>query len=113
MVQICMCAFVIFMTPGMYNALTGIGASISDKPTADNASVALYSTFATIGFFGGTICNTIGVRASLMLGGIGYALYAGSLLSFNHNENKGFVIFAGAFWVFVLLCFGQPKVWLS
>lgn len=97
MVQICMCAFVIFMTPGMYNALTGIGASISDKPTADNASVALYSTFATIGFFGGTICNTIGVRASLMLGGIGYALYAGSLLSFNHNENKGFVIFAGAF----------------
>ncbi|RLV93780.1 hypothetical protein JA1_002180 [Spathaspora sp. JA1] len=97
MTQVVMLAFVVFMTPGMFNALSGIGASISDKATSDNASVALYSTFATIGFFGGTICNTIGVRASLMLGGTGYALYAGSLLSFNHNENKGFVIFAGAF----------------
>ncbi|CAK9437881.1 uncharacterized protein LODBEIA_P22590 [Lodderomyces beijingensis] len=97
MTQVVMVAIVIFMTPGMFNALSGIGASISDKTTADNANVALYSTFATIGFFGGTICNTIGVRYSLMFGGTGYALYAGSLLSFNHNENKGFVIFAGAF----------------
>ncbi|KAI5953194.1 hypothetical protein KGF54_002565 [Candida jiufengensis] len=97
MVQVVVCAFVIFMTPGMYNALSGIGASISDKPTADNAAVALYSTFATIGFFGGTIVNIIGVKYSLMFGGLGYALYAGSYLSFNHNENKGFVIFAGAF----------------
>ncbi|KAG7661845.1 uncharacterized protein J8A68_004644 [[Candida] subhashii] len=97
MTQVVMLAFVIFMTPGMFNALSGIGASISDKVTSDNASVALYSTFATIGFFGGTICNVIGVRASLMFGGIGYAIYASSLLCFNHTENKGFVIFAGAF----------------
>ncbi|EGW31298.1 uncharacterized protein SPAPADRAFT_61870 [Spathaspora passalidarum NRRL Y-27907] len=97
MTQIVMLAFVVFMTPGMFNALTGIGASIDDKHTADNANVALYSTFATIGFFGGTICNIIGVRASLMLGGTGYALYAGSLLAFNHTRNKGFVIFAGAY----------------
>ncbi|KAI3403948.2 hypothetical protein KGF56_003215 [Candida oxycetoniae] len=96
MTQIIMVAFVIFMTPGMFNALSGIGASISDKSTSDNAAVALYSTFATIGFFGGTICNTIGVRSSLIFGGTGYALYAGSLLCFNHTENKGFVIFSGA-----------------
>lgn len=97
MTQIVMLSFVIFMTPGMFNALSGIGASINDKVTADNANVALYSTFATIGFFGGTICNVIGVRASLMFGGVGYAIYAASLLCFNHTENKGFVIFAGAF----------------
>ena len=47
--------------------------------------------------FAGTICNVIGVKMSLVFGGFGYAIYAGSLLSFNHNENKGFVIFAGAF----------------
>ncbi|CAI5758418.1 unnamed protein product [Candida verbasci] len=97
MTQIVMVAFVIFLTPGMFNALTGIGASIEDRVTSDNASVALYSTFATIGFFAGTICNSLGVRASLTFGGTGYAIYAGSLLSFNHNQNKGFVIFAGAF----------------
>ncbi|KAK6455782.1 major facilitator superfamily domain-containing protein [Scheffersomyces xylosifermentans] len=97
MSQIVMLSIVLFLTPGMFNALSGIGASISDVKTSDNANVALYSTFASVGFFGGTICNTIGVRASLMFGGIGYALYAGSLLSFYHTENKGFVIFAGAF----------------
>lgn len=97
MVQIVMLSFVVFMTPGMYNALTGIGASISDVTTSDDANVALYCTFAGIGFFSGTICNTFGVRACLMFGGTGYALYAGSLLCFNHTENRGFVIFAGAF----------------
>ncbi|CAK7893971.1 hypothetical protein CAAN1_02S08130 [[Candida] anglica] len=96
--QIVMLAIVIFLTPGMYNALTGLGGSgISDKKTADNASVALYSTFATIGFFGGTICNIAGPRFCLCLGGSGYLLYAGSLLSYQHNQNKGFVIFAGAY----------------
>lgn len=97
MIQVVMCAFVIFLTPGMFNALSGIGASISDVATSDNAMVALYSTFATVGFFGGTICNTIGIRASLVFGGIGYCIYSGSLLCFYHTQNKGFVIFAGAF----------------
>ncbi|ODV76759.1 MFS general substrate transporter [Suhomyces tanzawaensis NRRL Y-17324] len=97
MTQVVMLSFVVFMTPGMYNALSGIGASIKDVKTSDNSVVALYSTFATIGFFGGTICNTIGVRASLIFGGIGYALYSASLLCYYHTENKGFVIFAGAF----------------
>ena len=92
MTQIVLLAFVVFLTPGMFNALSGIGASISDKWVADTAMTSLYITFSTIGFFAGTICNTIGVRASLMFGGVGYAIYAASLLSFNHNENKGFVI---------------------
>ncbi|KAK6464644.1 major facilitator superfamily domain-containing protein [Scheffersomyces coipomensis] len=97
MTQIVMLAFVLFMTSGMFNSLSGIGASISDVATSDNANVALYSTFASIGFFGGTICNTIGVKPSLIFGGFGYALYAASLFVFNRVENKGFVIFAGAF----------------
>lgn len=100
MIQIVMLAFVVFMTPGMYNALSGIGASISGPKgieTQDNANVALYCTFAGIGFFAGTICNLIGARYCLMLGGTGYLIYAGSLLSYNHNANEGFVIFAGAY----------------
>lgn len=97
MVQIVMLAFVVFMTPGMYNSLTGIGASISDVTTSNNAAVALYSTFASIGFFGGTICNMVGPKSCLIFGGLGYAMYSGSLLCFNHTQNKGFVIFSGAF----------------
>ncbi|CAK7893895.1 hypothetical protein CAAN1_09S05006 [[Candida] anglica] len=98
MFQVVMLAFVVFMTPGMYNSLSGLGgAGISDKVTADNSTVALYATFATIGFFGGTICNIVGPRACLCFGGTGYALYAGSLLAYQHTANKGFVIFAGCY----------------
>lgn len=98
MVQIVMLAFVLFLTPGMFNALTGIGGGgISDITTADNANVALYSTFATIGFFAGTICNYVGIKACLIGGGTGYGVYAASLLCFYHTQNKGFVIFAGAY----------------
>lgn len=98
MFQVVMVAFVVFMCPGMFNALTGLGGSgISDITVADNGNVALYSTFATIGFFGGTICNIIGVKACLCFGGTGYAVYAASLLCWQHKQNAGFVIFAGAY----------------
>lgn len=88
-IQIVMLAFVVFMTPGMYNALTGIGASISGPDgvkTQDNSTVALYCTFAGLGFFAGTFCNLMGPRYCLMFGGTGYLIYAGSLLSYNHNR---------------------------
>lgn len=97
-VQIVIMSFVIFLTPGCFNAITGIGNSgISDPKVADNANVALYSTFATVGAFGGVICNCIGVRACLMFGGTGYFLYTASLLTFHQTANKGFPVFAGAY----------------
>lgn len=97
MIQVVMVALVVFMTPGMFNAISAVGKPISDVATSDNANVALYSTFASIGFFGGTITNVIGIKPSLMFGASGYIIYTGSLLCFFHTENKGFVIFAGAF----------------
>lgn len=98
MFQVVMLAFVVFMTPGMFNALTGLGGSgIDDIKVADNGNVALYLTFATIGFFGGSICNIIGAKACLAFGGTGYALYAGLLLCWQHQRNPGFVIFGGAY----------------
>ncbi len=98
MTQIIMVSFVCFLCPGMFNALNGLGGSgMLDTSTSANANVALYSTFATFGFFGGTICNKLGVNLTMAFGGIGYALYSGSLLAYKHIENEGFVIFAGAF----------------
>lgn len=71
------------------------GGGQLDATVADDSTVALYSTFATIAFFSGTICNKIGIKATLSLGGFGYALYSASFLSYNHTQNRGFVIFAG------------------
>ncbi|KAK4102463.1 MFS general substrate transporter [Parathielavia hyrcaniae] len=97
-VQLLMVAMVCFMCPGMYNALGGLGGGGQVDATAQNdASTALYSTFAVVGFFSGTIANMLGVRATLAFGGLGYCIYTASFLCYNHTQNHGFVVFAGAF----------------
>jgi len=40
--------------------------------------------------------NYIGTPRTLALGGVGYALYTASFLSYNHTQNHAFVIAAGA-----------------
>ncbi|KAK3320510.1 major facilitator superfamily domain-containing protein [Cercophora scortea] len=97
-VQLLMVAMVCFLCPGMFNAISGLGAGGQVDATAqNNASTALYSTFAVVAFFSGTIANKLGVKLTLAFGGIGYCIYAASFLSYSHNQNNGFVIFAGAF----------------
>ncbi|KAJ6262353.1 hypothetical protein Dda_3161 [Drechslerella dactyloides] len=95
--QLLIVSFVCFLCPGMFNALSGLGGGGQLDPTAaDESTVALYSTFASVAFFSGTICNKIGIKATLSFGGFGYALYSASFLCYNHTKNRGFVIFAGA-----------------
>jgi len=95
--QVLMVSFVCFLCPGMYNALSGMGgAGLSSATLSNKANIALYSCFATFGFFSGTIVNTVGVRWSLAFGGTGYSIYIGSFLCYKHTGNEGFIIFAGA-----------------
>lgn len=97
-VQLLMIAIVCFLCPGMFNALGGLGgAGTSDSSANSKANTALYSTFAVVGFFAGTITNRLGIRFATTLGGLGYCIYAASFLSWHHTHNQGFVIFAGAF----------------
>ncbi|KAK6825019.1 hypothetical protein PG995_015390 [Apiospora arundinis] len=97
-VQLFMVSMVCFLCPGMFNALQGLGGSGQVDTTAnDRANVALYSTFAVIGFFSGTFANRLGLRLTMSFGGLGYCIYSASFLSYNHTQNMGFVIFAGAF----------------
>ena len=95
--QLTFVAFVCFLCPGMYNAVNGLGAAGQVKSTdIDNATVAIYATFAGVGFFAGSIANRIGLKLTLAFGGFGYFFYIASILSYNHNGNVGFLIFAGA-----------------
>ncbi|KAH8784762.1 DUF895 domain membrane protein [Hyaloscypha sp. PMI_1271] len=95
--QLVMVAFVCFLCPGMFNALGGMGGGgKSDATLADNMNTALYSTFAVFGFFGGTFVNKLGVKINLAFGGIGYCIYAISLLASEHAYVPGFNIFSGA-----------------
>lgn len=96
--QLLLVSFVCFLCPGMFNALTGMGGGGQVDPQASNrANIALYSTFTVVGFFAGTIANVLGVKFALGFGGLGYSIYVASFLSFSHNQNYGFTIFAGAF----------------
>lgn len=95
--QLGLVAIVCFLCPGMFNALAGLGGGGQiDATTANNANVALYSTFSVVGFFAGTFANRMGIKLTLSLGGIGYFIYIASFLSYNRNRNGGFPIFAGA-----------------
>jgi MFS family permease len=49
-----------------------------------------------IGFFAGTFVNRLGVKITLSFGGLGYCIYAISLLASEHADVGGFNIFAGA-----------------
>lgn len=95
--QLVLVAVVCFLCPGMFNAVNGLGAAGQVDPyDINNANIAVYATFSVVGFFAGSIANRIGMRMTLGLGGFGYFLYIASILSYNHNQNAGFLIFAGA-----------------
>lgn len=95
--QLTMVAFVCFLCPGMFNAVGGLGGGGQvDATAANNGLVATYSTFSVVGFFAGSIANRLGIKLTLSLGGLGYSVYIASLLSYNHTQNAGFIIFAGA-----------------
>lgn len=95
--QLAFVSVVCFLCPGMFNAINGLGAGGQvDAYDINNANTALYATFAGVGFFAGSIANRIGLRMTLGIGGFGYFLYVASILSYNHNQNAGFLIFAGA-----------------
>ncbi|EEP76797.1 predicted protein [Uncinocarpus reesii 1704] len=95
--QLLIVSFVCFLCPGMFNAVNGLGAGGQlDGHAVNKANTALYSTFAVVGFFAGSVANRLGLRTTLFFGGFGYFLYVASILSYNHNKNTGFLIFAGA-----------------
>lgn len=80
----------------MFNALSGLGAGGGTDPrAADDANIALYSTFAVVGFFAGTFANKLGIKASLSFGGLGYCVYCIAFLVYKHTHNYGFNVFAG------------------
>jgi MFS family permease len=96
--QVIMLGFICFMGPGLFNAVNGLGGGGQvDATTSANSNVALYSTFAFVGFFAGSVNNRLGSILTLQLGTFGYCLYIGSYLALNIHPHAGaFVIASGA-----------------
>ncbi|KAI8319932.1 MFS general substrate transporter [Martensiomyces pterosporus] len=95
--QVVILGFICFGCPGMFNALNGTGGGGQvDRTAGNNANTALYVCFILSGLFGGAIINKFGVRFTMFIGGIMYALYSGSYIYINHTGNSWFTIWAGA-----------------
>jgi hypothetical protein len=73
----------LFCLPGIYLALTGLGAGggrPSSQAVAANVNAILYGVFFLVGWFGGSIMNIVGPNVTISLSAIGYALYTGMLI---------------------------------
>ena len=82
----------------MFNALNGLGgAGLHNARASDISNSAVYAFFAFVGFFAGPIINRLGIRICLTFGSLGYSVYVGSYLCFNHKTNMGYILFAGIF----------------
>lgn len=49
-----------------------------------------------VGFFAGSVTNTLGVKFALTFGSVGYVIYSSSLWVYDAKEISGYVIAAGA-----------------
>ncbi|KZV77526.1 MFS general substrate transporter [Peniophora sp. CONT] len=97
MAQVVVMGIVCFCTTGMYSAVSNLGAGgTQDITLSDEANGVLYGCFSIMGLFAGGVTNLLGVRPTLFIGTLGYALYVGSLWCFQTQGTRWFVVFAGA-----------------
>ncbi|KAF7892085.1 hypothetical protein EAF00_008387 [Botryotinia globosa] len=69
-----------FLAPGMWNAMSSLGAGGAESPFLVNAANAL--VFGLMGIFcvlGGPIANRIALKYTLTLGAVGYPVYSAGL----------------------------------
>lgn len=88
----------LFCLPGIYLALTGLGAGggkPSSQTVAANVNAILYGVFFLCGWFGGSVMNLIGPSLTIFLGAIGYSLYTGGLWYFDRSGNSWLAYLGG------------------
>ncbi|KIX09740.1 uncharacterized protein Z518_00821 [Rhinocladiella mackenziei CBS 650.93] len=90
---------ILFCLPGIYLALTGLGAGggrPSSQTVASTTNAVLYGLFTLFGWIGGAILNVAGPKLTIMFGAVGYPLYVGGLWYFDRVGNAWFPYFGGA-----------------
>lgn len=69
------------------------------KPNSAQEVQVVNATLCTVWFFsasfGGSVLNAVGPAITACIGVVGYIIYVGSLMYFDHTGKEGFPIFAG------------------
>ncbi|KAK5049063.1 hypothetical protein LTR84_005485 [Exophiala bonariae] len=91
-------ACMLFCLPGMYNAITGLGAG-GGKPSslevANNVNAIIYVFLGFGSLVVGFLLNKLTPKVCLMIGATGYPLYIGGLWYYDRSGNQWFVYLAG------------------
>lgn len=115
--QVVFAGFTNFLAVGMFNVLISLGGSGQvDSTTASNSNTVLYALFAALALFAGSIVNKFGVKITLALGALGYAVYGASFWVYN-NVPKGNVSKKGgtaAVYIGGICCgLGAATLWVA
>ncbi|KAJ6455818.1 MFS general substrate transporter [Mycena sanguinolenta] len=95
--QMMVAGAVAFLGPGLYNALSNLGAGgLASADTWNKATALLFALMCVTCVFGGIVINQIGLRWSLAVSSIFYTIYAASLYENSRSGNQWFLIFANA-----------------
>ncbi|PLB44126.1 membrane transporter [Aspergillus steynii IBT 23096] len=90
---------VLFLQPGFYLALTGLGAGggrPSSLAVAATANWILYLVFFLTGWLGGVLMNLMGPRVTMALSAVGYTLYTGGLWYLDKTGHSWMAYLGGA-----------------
>ncbi|KAF9174214.1 hypothetical protein BGX21_011623 [Mortierella sp. AD011] len=107
--QIILIGIICSGTIGMFNAMSSIGNAGRHSPTAQNLAITSSSIAYIIGFLlAGATHNLIGPRLCVLLGGISFVLYAGSMMLASDNDHSIYPPLAG-----ILLGIGAGLIWVT
>ncbi|KAH7202957.1 hypothetical protein BKA60DRAFT_641075 [Fusarium oxysporum] len=90
---------ILFCIPGIYLALTGLGAGggqPSSQRVASLTNAILYGIYAVVGWCAGSILNYLKPKYTIAIGAIGYPFYVGSLWYYDRGGSEAFPLFSGA-----------------
>ncbi|KAL0074477.1 hypothetical protein J3Q64DRAFT_1816344 [Phycomyces blakesleeanus] len=105
--QVILLGFICLCCPGMFNALSGLGAGgsmSSNVSLVDSSNGALYGCFAIVGFFAGSVtkhywCKShLGLRSNtwLLCTGVFWSAQGAIMMSYPEEKNKG--KYVAVFW---------------
>ncbi|EXJ88145.1 hypothetical protein A1O1_05073 [Capronia coronata CBS 617.96] len=90
---------ILFCLPGIYLALTGLGAGGGRPSSQHVASVTnsiLYGVYTLMGWLAGGLLNYLKPKYTIAIGAVGYPLYVASLWYYDRVGNEAFPLAAGA-----------------
>jgi MFS family permease len=93
--QVLLLSVVFFCCPGLFNALSSIASGLQDATVAFRGNVLVYGFFTVSSVVAAALLPTLAARRSLVLGTLGYVVYALALwnLTTSHSPDTAAALF--------------------